>query len=40
MHAGSSLKPKYPLLQPTDLLGVDGLILGSPTRRVHRLGSG
>jgi NAD(P)H dehydrogenase (quinone) len=32
MHAGSSLKPKYPILKPDDLKSVDGFLLGSPTR--------
>ncbi|WVQ78576.1 NAD(P)H:quinone oxidoreductase, type IV [Cryptococcus sp. DSM 104549] len=32
MYAGSSLKPKYPIITPDDLLEVDGLIIGAPTR--------
>jgi NAD(P)H dehydrogenase (quinone) len=32
MHAGSSLKPKYPILTPDALKEVDGLVLGAPTR--------
>jgi multimeric flavodoxin WrbA len=32
MHAGASLKPKYPVLTPDDLREVDGVIFGSPTR--------
>jgi NAD(P)H dehydrogenase (quinone) len=32
MHAGSSLKPKYPVITPNDLKEVDGLIIGAPTR--------
>ncbi|KLT46268.1 putative cytoplasm protein [Cutaneotrichosporon oleaginosum] len=32
MHAGASLKPKYPLLEPAHLTEVDGFIFGIPTR--------
>lgn len=32
MHAGSSLKPKYPIITPDDLKELDGFILGCPTR--------
>lgn len=32
MHAGASLKPKYPILKPDDLKEVDGWIIGAPTR--------
>ncbi|WVO14035.1 NAD(P)H:quinone oxidoreductase, type IV [Cryptococcus depauperatus] len=32
MHAGSSLKPKYPLITPADLKEADGIIFGAPTR--------
>lgn len=32
MHAGASLKPKYPLITPDDLKELDGFLLGSPTR--------
>ncbi len=32
MYAGSSLKPKYPILTPDALREVDGLIIGTPTR--------
>ncbi|KAL7424174.1 hypothetical protein Q5752_001760 [Cryptotrichosporon argae] len=32
MHAGSSLKPKYPIITPNDLTTVDGIIIGAPTR--------
>ncbi|BEI81745.1 hypothetical protein CcaverHIS002_0209050 [Cutaneotrichosporon cavernicola] len=32
MYAGSSLKPKYPLLEPQHLTEVDGFIFGFPTR--------
>jgi len=32
MHAGSSLKPKYPILTPDALREVDGLVIGAPTR--------
>jgi len=35
MHAGGSLKPKYPVLTPNDLKEVDGLIIGAPTRFVR-----
>ena len=34
MHAGGSLKPKYPVITPNDLKEVDGLIIGAPTRSV------
>lgn len=32
MHAGASLKPKYPLVTPQDLVELDGFIFGIPTR--------
>lgn len=32
MHAGGSLKPKYPIITPDDLKTLDGFILGFPTR--------
>ncbi|TYJ52157.1 NAD(P)H:quinone oxidoreductase, type IV [Cryptococcus floricola] len=32
MHAGSSLKPKYPVITPNDLKELDGFLLGAPTR--------
>lgn len=32
MHAGSSLKPKYPVITPDDLKELDGFVLGTPTR--------
>lgn len=32
MHAGASLKPKYPLITPAALAELDGFLLGSPTR--------
>lgn len=32
MYAGSSLKPKYPIVTPDDLKEVDGFVLGAPTR--------
>lgn len=32
MHAGASLKPKYPILKPQDLVDLDGFIFGFPTR--------
>ena len=32
MHAGSSLKPKYPIITPDALKELDGFIIGAPTR--------
>ena len=32
MHAGQSLKPKYPIITPDALKELDGFLLGSPTR--------
>ncbi|WVQ78565.1 NAD(P)H:quinone oxidoreductase, type IV [Cryptococcus sp. DSM 104549] len=32
MYAGSSLKPKYPILTPNDLKEADGIVIGAPTR--------
>ncbi|KIR59860.1 NAD(P)H:quinone oxidoreductase, type IV [Cryptococcus bacillisporus CA1873] len=32
MYAGSSLKPKYPIITPNDLVEADGIIFGAPTR--------
>jgi len=32
MHAGSSLKPKYPIITPAALAELDGFLLGFPTR--------
>lgn len=32
MHAGASLKPRYPLITPEDLTHLDGFIFGTPTR--------
>ncbi|KAI5449089.1 hypothetical protein NCC49_005316 [Naganishia albida] len=32
MYAGSSLKPKYPIVKPNDLKELDGFIFGFPTR--------
>ncbi|KAJ9119593.1 hypothetical protein QFC22_003302 [Naganishia vaughanmartiniae] len=32
MYAGTSLKPKYPIIKPNDLKELDGFLLGFPTR--------
>lgn len=32
MHAGGSLQPKYPVVKPTDLVNLDGILFGFPTR--------
>lgn len=32
MHAGNSLKPRYPIITPEDLTTLDGFLLGTPTR--------
>ncbi|WVQ71808.1 NAD(P)H:quinone oxidoreductase, type IV [Cryptococcus sp. DSM 104548] len=32
MYAGGSLKPKYPIIKPEDLVEADGIIFGAPTR--------
>lgn len=32
MYAGGSLKPKYPIIKPSDLTQYDGILFGFPTR--------
>ncbi|EIW70052.1 hypothetical protein TREMEDRAFT_43670 [Tremella mesenterica DSM 1558] len=34
MHAGGSLNPPYPIITPEELIHLDGVIMGFPTRRV------
>ncbi|RXK41905.1 hypothetical protein M231_00626 [Tremella mesenterica] len=39
MHAGGSLNPPYPIITPEELIHLDGVIMGFPTRRVFSTSS-